>query len=310
MDLGPWPQIPRAQADACAKRVAEIQSTFHDEVDMWDTTMVSEYADEILQYMGELEVQTMPNPDYLDTQAELTVNMRFKLVDWIAQVHMRYHLLPETLWIAVNIMDRFLSKRAVSLEKVQLVGMTALFIAAKYEEIIAPSVEEFVWISDKAFSREEILKGERIVLQTLDFRVSSYCSPYTWVRRISKADDYDLQTRTLSKFLIECTLLDHRFLRAKPSLIAALGMYSARKILGGDWDAPFIFYSGFTAEELDPGHIFLLEKLVDENFAQCSICLKYASKKFLKASLFAIDWAKNNYTTLTQPGVEQKMLMT
>lgn len=65
--------------------------------------------------------------------------MRFKLVDWIAQVHMRYHLLPETLWIAVNIMDRFLSKRAVSLEKVQLVGMTALFIAAKYEEIVAPS---------------------------------------------------------------------------------------------------------------------------------------------------------------------------
>lgn len=96
-------------------------------------------------------------------------------------------------------------------------------------------MEEFVWISDKAFSREEILKGERIVLQTLEFRVSSYCSPYTWVRRISKADDYDLQTRTLSKFLIECTLLDHRFLRAKPSLIAALGMYSARKILGGDW---------------------------------------------------------------------------
>lgn len=55
------------------------------------------------------------------------------------------------------------------------------------------------------------------------------------MRRISKADDYDIQTRTLSKFLMEVTLLDHRFLRAKPSLIAAVGMYLARRMLGGDW---------------------------------------------------------------------------
>jgi hypothetical protein len=99
----------------------------------------------------------------------------------------------------------------------------------------AVRVDEFVYITENQFSKEEILKGERIVLQTLEFRVSHYCSPYTWVRRISKADDYDLQTRTLSKFLMEVTLLDHRFLPAKPSLVAAVGMYSARKILGGDW---------------------------------------------------------------------------
>lgn len=92
-----------------------------------------------------------------------------------------------------------------------------------------------MFITENQFSREEILKGERIVLQTLEFRVSQYCTPYTWVRRISKADDYDLQTRTLSKFLMEVTLLDNRFLRAKPSLVAAVGMYSARRILGGDW---------------------------------------------------------------------------
>lgn len=73
--LGPWPEIPRAQAQACAQRVEEIKSTFQDDVDMWDTTMVSEYSDEILQYMGELEIQTMPNPDYLDTQVELTTYM-------------------------------------------------------------------------------------------------------------------------------------------------------------------------------------------------------------------------------------------
>lgn len=177
----------------------------------------------------------MPNPDYMDGQNEISWSMRQTLVDWLLQVHLRYHMLPETLWIAVNIVDRFLTKRVVSLVKLQLVGVTAMFIAAKYEEILAPSVEEFVYMTEKGYTKEEILKGERIMLQTLDFQISHYCSPYSWMRKISKADDYDIQTRTLSKFLTEVTLLDHRFLRVKPSLIAAVGMYCARKMLGGDW---------------------------------------------------------------------------
>ena len=144
-------------------------------------------------------------------------------------------MLPETLWIAVNIVDRFLTKRVVSVSKLQLVGITAMFIAAKYEEILAPSVDEFVFITQNAYSKDEILKGERIILQTLEFQISHYCSPYSWMRKISKADDYELRTRTLSKFLTEVTLLDYRFLRVKPSLVAAVGMYSARKMLDGDW---------------------------------------------------------------------------
>lgn len=90
-------------------------------------------------------------------------------------------------------------------------------------------------MTENSCRKEEILKGERIMLQTLDFRISSYCSPYSWVRRISKADGYDLQTRTLSKFLMEVTLLDCRFLGVKPNMIAALAMYGARTMLGGDW---------------------------------------------------------------------------
>lgn len=64
--------------------------------------------------------------------------MRTTLIDWLLQVHMRYHMLPETLWIAINVVDRFLSNRVVSLVKFQLVGVTAMFVAAKYEEIMAP----------------------------------------------------------------------------------------------------------------------------------------------------------------------------
>lgn len=178
------------------------------------------------------------------------------------QVHMRYHMLPETLWISINIIDRFLSNRTVSLVKLQLVGLTAIFIAAKYEEIMAPrsvcsvsyqsslywvevydSVDEFVFMSENGYTKDEILKGERIILQSLEFNVSPYCTPYSWVRRISKADEYDIQTRTLSKFLMEICLLDYRFIRAKPSMIAAVGMYAARRMLGGDWVRSTLFAS-------------------------------------------------------------------
>ncbi|GAA5963351.1 hypothetical protein JCM21900_002047 [Sporobolomyces salmonicolor] len=272
----------------------EVKEEFQEQVDWWDISMVAEYSDEIFAYMAELEEQSMPNPRYMDHQSEIEWPMRTTLIDWLLQVHMRYHMLPETLWIAVNIIDRFLSNRVVSLVKFQLVGVTAMFIAAKYEEIMAPSVEEFVYMTEGGYSKEEILKGERIMLQSLEFNISSYCSPYSWVRRISKADDYDIQTRTLSKFLMEVTLLDHRFLRAKPSMVAAIGMYLARRMLGGDWNEAFIFYSNYTEAQLLVPAGFLLESIATPGFEDKFVYKKYSNKKFLKASIFARNWAIKN----------------
>lgn len=256
-----------------------------------DISMVAEYAQDIFDYMACMERESMANPSYMDFQDEVQWHMRATLIDWLLQVHMRYHMLPETLWIAVNLIDRFLSARIVSLAKLQLVGVTAMFIAAKYEEILAPSVEEFVYMTDGGYSREEILKGERIVLSTLDFNISTYCSPYSWVRRISKADDYDIQTRTLCKCLMEVTLLNHLFLRIRPSMIAAIGMFLAKRMLGGVWDDAFVYYSRFTEAQLLPGANLLLEKLMEPGFEEQFVYKKYASKKFLKASIYARNWA-------------------
>jgi len=282
------------EAEESAMIKAEIKKEFDEQLDFWDTTMVAEYAEEIFEYMGQLEESAMPHPRYMDHQTEIQWSMRTTLVDWLLQVHVRYHMLPETLWIAVNIVDRFLSNRVVSLVKFQLVGVTAMFIAAKYEEIMAPSVDEFVFMTEGGYTRDEILKGERIILQSLEFNISPYCSPYSWVRRISKADDYDIQTRTLSKFLMEVTLLDHRFLRAKPSMIAAIGMYVARRMLGGDWNEAFIYYADFTQLELAIPSDFLLELIAADDFDQKFVYKKYSSKKFLKASIFARNWARSN----------------
>ena len=179
---------------------------------------------------SQYQEQTLPNPDYMDNQKELQWKMRAVLVDWLIEVHNKFHLLPETLYLGINIIDRFLSLRVVSLVKLQLVGLTAMFIASKYEEVVTPSIQNFIYMADGGYSDEEVLKAERYILQVLDFSLQ-YPSPMSFLRRCSKAESYDYQTRTLAKYLMEVSLIDHRFIGVTPSLVAAAGLYLARRML-------------------------------------------------------------------------------
>jgi hypothetical protein len=221
----------RTEEDARNARVIENM----DIEDEGDPLMVSEYVYEILDYMKELELKTMPNPNYIDQQKELQWRMRGVLIDWLLEVHTRFHLLPETFYLTVNIIDRFLSCKVVQLERLQLVGITAMFIASKYEEVLSPHVGNFKHVADDGFSEQEILSAERYILATLNYDLS-FPNPMHFMRRISKADNYDIQTRTLAKYLLEITLLDHRFLAFRPSVNAAASMHLARVILEkGEW---------------------------------------------------------------------------
>ncbi len=206
-----------------------------DAEDYDDPLMVAEYVVEIFDYLKVLEEATMPNPDYMEHQEHLEWHLRGVLVDWLVEVHTRFHLLPETIFLAINIVDRFLSARVVELEKLQLVGVTAMFIASKYEEVLSPHVQNFKHVADDSFTEEDILKAERFVLAALNYDLS-YPNPMNFLRRISKADNYDIQTRTLGKYLLEISLLDHNFMKYHPSHIAAASMYLARLILErGEW---------------------------------------------------------------------------
>lgn len=206
-----------------------------DDEDCDDPLMVAEYAHEIFDYLLTLEPTSLPNPDYMEHQDELEWKTRSILVDWLIEVHTRFHLLPETLFLAINIIDRFLSEKVVQLDRVQLVGITAMFIASKYEEVLSPHVGNFKHVADNGFSESEILSAERFILSTLEYDLS-YPNPMNFLRRISKADNYDIQTRTVAKYLLEISVVDHRFMSYRPSHVAAAAMYLARLILDrGDW---------------------------------------------------------------------------
>ncbi|KAJ4108986.1 B-type cyclin [Fusarium oxysporum] len=212
-EIVPLPRMTaRVQRELEDAREEVERTRTQDEVEeeLWDVSMVAEYGDEIFEYMRELEIKMLPNAHYMDNQTEIQWSMRSVLMDWLVQVHNRFGLLPETLFLTVNYIDRFLSQKIVSIGKLQLVGATAILVASKYEEINCPSLGEIVYMVDNGYTADEVLKAERFMLSMLSFELG-WPGPMSFLRRVSKADDYDLETRTLAKYFLELTIMDERF---------------------------------------------------------------------------------------------------
>ncbi|KAI9869894.1 MAG: hypothetical protein M1830_004952, partial [Pleopsidium flavum] len=265
------------------------------EDESWDTSMVAEYGDEIFQYMRELEVKMLPNAHYMDNQAEIQWSMRSVLMDWLVQVHHRFGCLPETLFLCVNYIDRFLSCKVVSLGKLQLVGATALFIAAKYEEINCPSVQEIMYMVDNGYNVDEILKAERFMLTMLQFELG-WPGPMSFLRRISKADDYDLETRTLAKYFLEITIMDERFVGSPPSFVAAGAHCLARMMLRkGNWSSAHVYYSNYTYSQLHGLVLMIIECCESPEKHHAAIFDKYCDKRYKRASMFVATELKRGF---------------
>ncbi|KAI9930380.1 hypothetical protein MW887_011133 [Aspergillus wentii] len=281
---------------AVAKQIVDSTRTPEDiEDEYWDTSMVAEYSDEIFDYMKEQEIKMLPNAHYMDNQAEIQWSMRSVLMDWLVQVHHRFGLLPETLFLCVNYIDRFLSCKIVSLGKLQLVGATAIFIAAKYEEINCPSVQEIVYMVDGGYTVDEILKAERFMLSMLQFELG-WPGPMSFLRKISKADDYDLETRTLAKYFLELTIMDERFVGSPPSFVAAGAHCLARMMLRkGSWTPAHVHYAGYTYSQLFPLISLMAECCENPRKHHAAIHEKYTDKRFKRASLFVEAETKKGF---------------
>ncbi|TFK20644.1 A/B/D/E cyclin [Coprinopsis marcescibilis] len=276
-----------------------------------DPLLVSEYVIEIFNYMKQMELTTMPNPNYMESQKELAWKMRGILTDWLVQVHVRFRLLPETLFLAVNIIDRFLSARVVSLAKLQLVGITCLFIASKVEEIISPGVGHFLSVADSTYTAAEILQAERYVLKTLDWNLS-YPNPVHFLRRISKADDYNVAVRTLGKYLIEIGCLEWRLIAAPPSLMAAAGIWLARLAMGfEEWTPNLAHYSSYRESEIIPTANLMLNYIL-KPVRHEAFYKKYAGKRFSKACgctcrVYMHDWATARWPENSQVDLSREL---
>lgn len=272
-------------------RVYDRQAMDPNDEDLYDTTMVAEYGKSIFNYLHELEIKFKPNPRYVEeVQSEVLWEHRVILMDWLIKLHGRFGLLPETLYLAVSIIDRFLSRKNISLSKYQLCGAASLFIAAKYEEINVPTVSQMIDMTGKQYKRQEFLNAEKYIIGTLNFEFGSP-GPMSFLRRGSKADDYDSNIRTLAKYFLEVTIMDPRFVASPPSWLAAGAQYLARQMLGfHEWTDAHIYYTGYTVDQLGPLADVLEQCCINYEEHHKHVYEKYSSSSYKKCSVFVQKW--------------------
>lgn len=143
--------------------------------------------------------QSSYRPDnYIESQLEINAKMRAILADWLIEVHYKFELMPETLYLTFYIVDRYLSMACILRKELQLVGVSSMLIACKYEEIWAPEVNDFICISDMAYTREDILATEKEILNKLEWNLT-VPTPYVFLVRFLKASQCDEEVKPTLK---------------------------------------------------------------------------------------------------------------
>lgn len=222
-----------------------------DDGDLQNQLAVVEYVEDIYKFYRNTEKLSCVPSDYMSRQEEINDKMRAILIDWLIEVHLKFELMPETLYLTVNVVDRYLSIERVSRRKLQLVGLTAMFIACKYEEIWTPEIKDFVSISAKEYTRENIVAMEHTMLNRLKFNFT-VPTPYVFLIRFLKAADADKQMENLTFFFAELCLLYYVMIRYSPSMLAAASVYTARCTLKKDpcWTKTLHLHTGYSEADL------------------------------------------------------------
>ena len=192
--------------------------------------LVIEYQNDIFTYLKKVEPQFLPKYPYMKGfQTDINDKMRSILIDWLIDVHLKFKLLAETLFLTVNLIDRYLERTIIKRTKLQLVGVTAMLIACKYEEIYAPEVRDFVYITDQAYTKEEILKTENHMLNILEFNITTPSS-FRFLEIFSVLLKMDEHSIMFCRYLIELFLVDSKTNKFHPSLKSAAAIYITLKI--------------------------------------------------------------------------------
>ena len=214
-----------------------------------------------------LGISPKPDHTYMSRQSEINDKMRSILVDWLIDVHFKFGFTDETLFMTISIIDRYLSVCQITRTNFQLLGITALMIACKHEEIDLPKIDDFIYITDNAYVKNEVIKMENDVLSKLNFSFL-YPSPIKFFEYLSFHFNFEKKHHMMGKYLMESFLLDVKNAKYKPSIISCACTYIVMKFFKmsnyhESYDKKF-----FNLDEAE-------EKYSEHNIKECAkdICL-------------------------------------
>jgi len=254
-----------------------------------DCLEVTDYVYDIMEYLKSAESKRLPSKTYMLRQPDITVAHREILIDWLIDIHLKFKMATETLYLCVNLLDRFLERRGVSRKKLQLVGCATMLLAAKYEEVYAPEIRDFLHLSGDAYTRQEMVAMESVILNTLEFNLT-VPSPHRFVVRFIKVGSLSEQETHAAHYLLEITLQEYRMLQYLPSMQAAASVYLSCKISSNSfvWSRTLEAETGYTEEQMKDCLRDLYAILTQNKAKYNAVRIKYASARFLRVSTLKV----------------------
>ena len=250
--------------------------------------IAEDYIDDIYLHLKTTQNDFPINANYMeDKQNDINDKMRVILLDWMVDLHEKYKLVPETYYLSVNILDRYLSKKCISRSKLQLLGITSMFIASKYEDIYAPEGKDFVYMTDDAYVLKQLLEMEIDVMKELEYNVT-IVTPYRFVemyKQYLKLDDMQFMA---ARLICLMAVIDYKSLKYLPSILALSAVYIAMKSCCTDKNG--IYDEGLVKEdEIWKVTGYCKEDIVD--------CVKFLVEVFEKGKESKYQAARNKFAS-------------
>ena len=255
---------------------------------------VNQYQLSIFDFLRKKDSKFSLNPLYMETQLDINPRMRSILIDWLIDVHIKFKLVPQTLFMTVDLIDRFLSKQPIARQALQLVGITALMIVAKYEEIYPPLIKDFVAVCDNAYSKSQILEMESQIIMSLNFEFTITCS-FVFLEFIQTQIKLENKAFVFARYILENAMFDLSCFNYSKLVLASGAVYLVNKLFKGKtWKTECEKQIG--VEEA------LAKKCAKELFNTMQIMetvnltalkRKFSTQEFFEVSKYRIEKAKN-----------------
>ena len=181
----------------------------------------NEYLDEIYinLLLDEKKFENKINPEYFSFQKSINYKMRSILVDWIIEIHFYFKFLKKTLFQTVYIIDAYLSKKNIDKKFLQLLGVASLLISCKENEIIYPSLNKLIQLTDNAFTISELKNMEIKIMKTLNFDILSPTAE-EFFEINAKFFNFSDEHMCVGEYFLKCSLIGYNMLKYNQSTIA------------------------------------------------------------------------------------------
>jgi hypothetical protein len=280
---------------------------------------VEEHSPHIFKHLLAIEVGEdvmkgvfLPNEDCVRRQKDINMKMMDILFEWMAEVCLKFKFQTETFFLAVNLVHRYLSAHQCPREKLQLLGLTSLFMSGKYEEIYPPPMKEYLYLCENVYLKTEMIAMEAKILGSTDFRIATP-TPLKFLHRYSHLAGFTKKEQYFSCFILELTAVSSRIaLSYKGSLQAAACVYLTNKVFSKspDWPPKLAEGTGLRLSEVQPcaKEVFLLLFRLFGQSSECSggeiahsfedcnfnaIRRKYSTSEYYDVARIRFEWKSN-----------------